>query len=178
MMSRLKIFQSTHPIRDATRWCVRMDFVKKISIHASHTGCDHEVEATLTIEDDFNPRIPYGMRLENIPPDPLTVPISIHASHTGCDPDGGWDRGRHHISIHASHTGCDSNSIVGRLRRYNISIHASHTGCDVDWSTIKSRINISIHASHTGCDHGWGGWTWRLIGISIHASHTGCDASE
>ena len=104
------IFQSTHPLRDATlgasstfKWLfisihapltgcdemlsVLFQFVKWISIHAPLTGCDEPAEnpsvrvsfisihAPLTGCDDsynyssfsklnFNPRTPYGMRLQ------------------------------------------------------------------------------------------------------------------
>ena len=61
-VARLRLFQSTHPTRGATRQNVRRGLGIKISIHAPHTGCD-------TV-------------LANVFQEPL---ISIHAPHTGCD---------------------------------------------------------------------------------------------
>ncbi len=103
-------FQSTHPLRDATRLSCLISSTLKISIHAPLTGCDCDLvnrlisqqsisihapltgcdvrcwkmfkptlqfqsthplrDATLSSSDncdnfvDFNPRTPYGMRLE------------------------------------------------------------------------------------------------------------------
>ena len=80
-----QIFQSTHPLRDATvnRFASFNNFIN-ISIHAPLTGCDDfcdttkkmmaiSIHAPLTgcdrcdyvmkyVEKDFNPRTPYGMR--------------------------------------------------------------------------------------------------------------------
>ena len=36
----------------------------EISIHASRMGCDRSVDGTGIAVPDFNPRIPYGMRLK------------------------------------------------------------------------------------------------------------------
>ena len=79
------LFQSTHPLRGATRFCARMDGVEEISIHAPLAGCDlaralvdarHaiSIHAPLAGCDgfdpersmhraDFNPRTPCGVRL-------------------------------------------------------------------------------------------------------------------
>ena len=81
---RRKIFQSTHPMRDATYGDGYITIGTRISIHASHAGCDafrfgvsiadiisiHASHAgcdtrsahTLSTQDYFNPRIPCGMR--------------------------------------------------------------------------------------------------------------------
>ena len=56
-------FQSTHPMRDAT--------IIRTSIHA--------------ITNNFNPRIPCGMRPQGIQGLQGLQGISIHASHAGCD---------------------------------------------------------------------------------------------
>ena len=78
------LFQSTHPLRDATVEFVKVENDYKISIHAPLTGCDLisknmkqrkviSIHAPLTGCDpvghvivptvhDFNPRTPYGMR--------------------------------------------------------------------------------------------------------------------
>ena len=56
-------FQSTHPVWDATCAATLHHSVAEISIHASRMGCDQTVERLLRSRVDFNPRIPYGMRL-------------------------------------------------------------------------------------------------------------------
>ena len=81
----LIVFQSTHPVWDATLAALLFSLAFLISIHASRMGCDEDVEPSdqykdlfqsthpvwdatgMTAEDVrvnayFNPRIPYGMR--------------------------------------------------------------------------------------------------------------------
>ena len=43
----------------------RADRGRRISIHASRMGCDRHALSTTGAANDFNPRIPYGMRLTN-----------------------------------------------------------------------------------------------------------------
>ena len=150
--------------------------VSRISIHAPHTGRDPVFDeeyriplefqstrpirgATVSIinpyyvEMDFNPRAPYGARLQALIG---TVPagfISIHAPHTGRDVFclaaescftyfnprapygarlslGAYMSALHDISIHAPHTGRDSGAWpISRGKK--ISIHAPHTGRDL-----------------------------------------------
>ena len=57
------IFQSTHPLRDAT---IVKDWTQQRS-------------------KNFNPRTPYGMRQEQIEQIKKSIIISIHAPLTGCD---------------------------------------------------------------------------------------------
>ena len=101
-------FQSTHPMRDATGNMQMLGKGNKISIHASHAGCDKNLYTVVFPHLNFNPRIPCGMRLprqkksysslqfqsthpmRDATPGVLIVPsfvtvISIHASHAGCD---------------------------------------------------------------------------------------------
>ena len=79
-------FQSTHPLRDATRMTTDLLTVLSISIHAPLTGCD----------PTFKP-ITYRKT------------ISIHAPLTGCDFTRLMDiLTQKIISIHAPLTGCDT----------------------------------------------------------------------
>ena len=55
-------FQSTHPMRDATRGCCDGHVRRMISIHASHAGCDVIENNKRQFRENFNPRIPCGMR--------------------------------------------------------------------------------------------------------------------
>ena len=78
-------FQSTHPMRDATTQVRFQSTVRKISIHASHAGCDHgkgQKDRTVRIFQSTHP-----MRDATDLDDYVSVnqEISIHASHAGCD---------------------------------------------------------------------------------------------
>ncbi len=56
-------FQSTHPMRDATKALFDDLADLEISIHASHAGCDvYHASQFRTETGHFNPRIPCGMR--------------------------------------------------------------------------------------------------------------------
>ena len=79
-------FQSTHPARDATQKEVAAFLGLSISIHASREGCDQDAGCIgACCGDDFNPRIPRGMRRGGNCPLFFSFYISIHASREGCD---------------------------------------------------------------------------------------------
>ena len=59
--------------------------VLSISIHASREGCDPFWNCGVPVFDNFNPRIPRGMRRRNRNCDIGISFISIHASREGCD---------------------------------------------------------------------------------------------
>ena len=85
MLTLSMLFQSTHPVWDATFKFFSIEPVDEISIHASRMGCDDFLQMTNVLSDisihasrmgcdilsdcvfnvvsNFNPRIPYGMRL-------------------------------------------------------------------------------------------------------------------
>ena len=63
-MTFAELFQSTHPVWDATQEGVHTIGKSGISIHASRMGCDTKSEQIhQRVSTNFNPRIPYGMRL-------------------------------------------------------------------------------------------------------------------
>ena len=128
------VFQSTRPMRGATRRSDRLQREPAISIHAPHAGRDHEFDSSQRTEQaDFNPRAPCGARpaatfrpstalpfqstrpMRGATPDHrdqwLHHLISIHAPHAGRDGDRFSDYGKTYISIHAPHAGRDSKSI-------------------------------------------------------------------
>ena len=78
-------FQSTHPLRDATKIHISGSGHNRISIHAPLTGCDSSSITNCLMSSYFNPRTPYGMRLNAMPPFTMHTSISIHAPLTGCD---------------------------------------------------------------------------------------------
>ena len=102
-----ELFQSTHPMRDATQRHFEEHNGTRISIHASHAGCDTRVQDFACKRTYFNPRIPCGMRPDIDCPGYKPGEISIHASHAGCDLQSGKRAHSRKISIHASHAGCD-----------------------------------------------------------------------
>ena len=105
---RLPYFNPRIPCGMRLRPCGHYFTRYKISIHASHAGCDKGDKRVVK-----------------------ETGISIHASHAGCDWDACDQWIEPAISIHASHAGCDVMR-RGLTMDYFISIHASHAGCDVN----------------------------------------------
>ena len=167
-------FQSTHPLRGATRPAGQGDGAGAISIHAPLAGCDdaahvpiHQtgisIHAPLAGCDATLPAVCAGDNM-----------ISIHAPLAGCDHSGHGTRAgaadfnprtpcgvRHcgkglqiflgQISIHAPLAGCDLAVLhPGRFR--HISIHAPLAGCDLVRRRTAVDLRISIHAPLAGCD--------------------------
>ena len=190
-------FQSTHPVWDATRMIRAIRLITPISIHASRMGCDRRLACRCRPHRNFNPRIPYGMRLlETFETHHISLFQSTHPV---------WDATRAHvfhadlarISIHASHMGCDRvgiprgeqffcyfNPRIPYGMRPSTMFPRSST-----FSNFNPRIPygmrppffrsctvrpISIHASRMGCDLRRTDAIARA-NISIHASRMGCD---
>ena len=168
-----------------------------ISIHASRMGCDTLFLLSSWKVLDFNPRIPYGMRLRVLGADHLhfnfnpRIPYGMRRVHVDEDcvlrrfqsTHPVWDatrpreRDTRHtgISIHASRMGCDLmmqlGGIVPALFQSTHPVWDATYAC-ADWPT---QVKISIHASRMGCDHGHQPRN-QSQKISIHASRMGCDA--
>ena len=107
LMPSFSEFQSTHPVWDATRCLSPLPRTISISIHASRMGCDPCPATNASGFTYFNPRIPYGMRPIRthvwswIPEFQSTHPVW---DATRCAP---WASSIGGISIHASRMGCD-----------------------------------------------------------------------
>ncbi len=215
------VFQSTHPVRDATRNEWWWGFCMAISIHAPRTGCDAisdlvfvhqgefqsthpvrdatriDVETFSSVDLNFNPRTPYGMRHGRPIRSFFSSEISIHAPRTGCDSMLFGLKTVKMISIHAPRTGCDCCLRLGQIKPF--LFQSTHPVRDAT-ANVEDRGNeswISIHAPRTGCDlslvrrvqphgkfqstHPVRDATWRVRQalrewqISIHAPRTGCD---
>ena len=67
------VFQSTHPVWDATVRPFRAQRCRHISIHASRMGCDLRPCPSRPAAPYFNPRIPYGMRRWTVPSSVFSV---------------------------------------------------------------------------------------------------------
>ena len=175
-MSRIATaeFQSTHPVWDATFKWINLPPYIDISIHASRMGCDTTRQHFKNHRQDFNPRIPYGMR-------PLDWTVgkrdesfqSTHpvwdATFAMADPDN-----TEGISIHASRMGCDpcrwlalglavdfNPRIPYGMRQSGMSdyiaeiiFQSTHPVWDATYPQFLSTYPqyISIHASRMGCD--------------------------
>ena len=189
-------FQSTLPLRGATRRCWCDTCGRLISIHAPLTGSDVHFVVCGGHIFHFNPRSPYGERLA---PCRTLWPcqyISIHAPLTGSDQAPRRQLLTSSISIHAPLTGSDragnASSPIGRNfnprspygeRHATIAAHTLTTGFQ---STLPLRgatgasvravckAVISIHAPLTGSD-AVRVFLFRDIIISIHAPLTGSD---
>ena len=151
---RATSFQSTHPLRGATARRICYAKIYQISIHAPLAGCDQ-----------------HGQH-----PGDGARQISIHAPLAGCDIVLSVSFFLCRISIHAPLAGCD---IFGApLRRGSHSFQSTHPlrGATADDLARIRDIIISIHAPLAGCDQ-----RIRVRGldravISIHAPLAGCDS--
>ena len=103
-------FQSTLPMRGATRKLYDYYRRRFISIHAPHAGSDGGVDAVCGVVRDFNPRSPCGERRSGFSFSVQVSPISIHAPHAGSDAFKEWLDAMGAISIHAPHAGSDTSS--------------------------------------------------------------------
>ena len=190
-------FQSTHPLRGATRRLVKRGEPVSISIHAPLAGCDLQRQDVDGVHPNFNPRTPCGVRLSSVEKDtgaiifqsthPLRgatrrlvkrgepVSISIHAPLAGCD--RARRKGSSILSKFQS-----THPLRGATRRtrayfspQKISIHAPLAGCDVDhWRDTDGRKNFN---PRTPCGVRQLRFAHYAHGnvISIHAPLAGCD---
>ena len=156
VMTRMLEFQSTHPLRGATR----------------------EISLLRAVLAHFNPRTPCGVRLCPIwTQERSAIFQSTHplrgATSRPASPPGGW-----YISIHAPLAGCDHTGkfIVPAAGR--ISIHAPLAGCD--GVRISTSVLLFYFNPRTPCGVRRlkkGGCVWQGQ-ISIHAPLAGCDSKN
>ena len=148
---RKSLFQSTHPVWDATNLMFDLQTLMLISIHASRMGCDSMLARSNSARSHFNPRIPYGMR---------PTPYAVVSRCINFNPRIPYGMRLHHSSstgmrLHFNPRipyGMRPAIMCNRAMRSLISIHASRMGCDTMNSTSDSGACISIHASRMGCD--------------------------
>ena len=148
-------FQSTLPLRGATRGPASAGVQKGISIHAPLTGSDKAMMDELEARGVFQSTLPLRGATGGVSDLCSKLNISIHAPLTGSD-----------------RTGPGPAPILR-----GISIHAPLTGSDVDVSSIREARDISIHAPLTGSDR-QGGACLCNRNISIHAPLTGSDVCQ
>ena len=112
-------FQSTLPVRGATRTHTVIECPNYISIHAPRAGSDYDSVHPRTLPSPFQ----------------STLPVR------GATPCAASPRSCHGISIHAPRAGSDG-CVRGFLRNRFISIHAPRAGSDKE---TDSEIRIPVH---------------------------------
>ena len=170
-----RLFQSTHPLRDATMFNLKVNLAEHISIHAPLTGCDMWSLTSTHSQEHFNPRTPYGMRHSKAkgyaqrivfqsthPLRDATIQgaiiyphciISIHAPLTGCDGQiykSGWSLSKNF----------NPRTPYGmRLNEPSIDLNVAYFNPRTPYgmrlfycSLLLPLYDISIHAPLTGCD--------------------------
>ena len=171
----LILFQSTLPLRGATRPPVNFVRRGEISIHAPPAGSDHNNTTTQHNQTHFNPRSPCGERLGNIETHGAKSHISIHAPPAGSDPERTTPMTRC-INFNPRSPCGERRAVQHRAGRcLDISIHAPPAGSDrslmlpfSEFSIFQSTLplrgatndllrdlqydQISIHAPPAGSD--------------------------
>ena len=190
-------FQSTHPLRGATRRHPGAVRRHPISIHAPLAGCYDSTRRERSEPGHFNPRTPQGVRLSHgtkyitgedfNPRTPqgvrrfsmrlmsLSRKISIHAPLAGCDASD-LDTCECRIIFQSTHPLRGATSCRELPERPSaISIHAPLAGCDLRYSGNATAIAVfqSTHPLR-------GATVGRVLldgykYISIHAPLAGCD---
>ena len=90
-------FQSTHPVWDATSVLAERGGDAVISIHASRMGCDRGQANDASRSRHFNPRIPYGMRHRSV--NSSSVPSIFQSTHPVWDATARMDIAFHNMEI-------------------------------------------------------------------------------
>ena len=171
------VFQSTHPVRGATRVRRFQHLVPAISLHAPREGCDTANDLPINFSYIFQSTHPVrgatnGGREGG-------WPVLFQSTHPARGATGGRERQDRdqHISIHAPREGCDFLPLRVRSRRH-ISIHAPCEGCDT-----KREVNLDLRRVFQSTHPVRGATSVHVITqvflvISIHAPREGCDANK
>ena len=179
--------------------CRRLTSTITISIHAPREGCDVITKFRRSLERDFNPRTPRGVRREV-----LDNGVVVHGNSNPRTPRGVRPRrkGLHWITDRFQSTHPARGATAGSwpttspnanfnprtprgVRRHRrpgrpcspSPFQSTHPARGGTWPTddIDEAARISIHAPREGCDMARSGLR-RLTWISIHAPREGCDA--
>ena len=189
-------FQSTHPLRGATRVKSCFVFARKISIHAPLAGCDARQILLCLRPEDFNPRTPCGVRRRGWEASMAdgqfqsTHPLrGATAGRNGVlpleqfqstHPLRGATQNKHQqfavqeISIHAPLAGCDYSSHHSRQDHRNFN---PRTPCGVrPFANYAADKTVEFQSTHPlrGATKALENHQKGEI-ISIHAPLAGCD---
>ena len=144
------LFQSTHPLRGATLFCIVFKYYKYISIHTPLAGCD-ALYPTLGLLICISIHTPLAGCDISLSCWYELIFISIHTPLAGCDDTGKVDEQTLEISIHTPLAGCDQD-LRDNVQFATISIHTPLAGCDLNVSPLNINRGISIHTPLAGCD--------------------------
>ena len=107
-IKRGKKFQSTHPVRGATRRGAPYQRCRRISIHAPRAGCDRSSVHSSLISGSFQSTYPVRGATRQRYRHDHPAHISIHVPRAGCDrPRSSCPDPARAISIHVPRAGCD-----------------------------------------------------------------------
>ena len=125
-----QIFQSTHPLRDATPL----------------------ISFDIAVFNDFNPRTPYGMRPHGNGHCLVFFLISIHAPLTGCDKNVRKNRQSEKNFNPRTPYGMRHNYIFEKINERYFNPRTPYGMRHFEGDILTLVIVISIHAPLTGCD--------------------------
>ena len=147
-------FQSTLPLRGATKACPIGHTGRKISIHAPLTGSDVFSGGCCPATKTISIHAPLtGSDLRDLTDDMYLCVFQSTLPLRGATLGGLTDLFFETISIHAPLTGSDSSCGPALTTTHSISIHAPLTGSDAAGLHRHAVVAISIHAPLTGSDH-------------------------
>ena len=146
----------------------------RISIHAPHAGCDRFCKPCPASCWYFNPRTPCGVRPLCFNRNWFSLLISIHAPHAGCDTKSNTHAKT--FQYFNPRTPCGVRHFSERPKDAKNVFQSTHPmrGATQNNPQVAQMIDISIHAPHAGCDRG-SVLSAFIRSISIHAPHAGCD---
>ena len=138
--SRPVQFQSTLPVRGATRQQLLHDMPQRISIHAPRAGSDMPARSAPLSSSYFNPRSPCGERLDVLDYYPLVDAFQSTLPVRGATPNFGRCERRRDYFNPRSPCG-ERRKIHGfdQRRHKEISIHAPRAGSDRRWGRNNLR---------------------------------------
>ena len=164
-----RIFQSTHPLRGATRSPTPVSFTAGFQSTHPLRGATYAQYIWAIGELDFNPRTPCGVRRHLRLTARADTGISIHAPLAGCDHAYDEFVGYEYISIHAPLAGCDAICRKSSCRR-KISIHAPLAGCDLSCVHGLARRSGNFNP-RTPCGVRQLQQTQRSSGLKFQSTH-------
>ena len=173
-----RIFQSTRPMRGATKAFNQANAETNISIHTPHAGRDISKMLFRVKIGYFNPHAPCGARRLILPRFPAILSISIHTPHagrdqheqTGREPDRYFNPHapcgarlptlfqvleHEHFNPHAP-CGARRVTFVPGIRQLLFQSTRPMRGATTTLSTNSTTAGISIHTPHAGRDRNQG----------------------
>ena len=173
-MQLADIFQSTLPLRGATRQSILGHGAVGISIHTPLAGSDSQTESKVAELEPFQSTLPLRGATDYVNACAGVGGISIHTPLAGSDRDETVQAEIIYISIHTPLAGSDRHrqpnhrktkrfqstlplrGATGRLGEHHrdalISIHTPLAGSDFSFHLLQCLVDISIHTPLAGSD--------------------------